>query len=148
MPPIPVQPGIYKIHAHLIGPGLLVTATEHTSKHGAPTIVDRPVPVPFEQEWAIEPVEPILGAPYVIRLAAAEMAGLVIGDDKLYVNSIPRVEWAKFTFEAVLGGVKIVSEKGLTWVAQHRGAQIELVPPNQEFNSTWTLEFVRPLEAE
>ncbi|MFJ9867509.1 hypothetical protein [Streptomyces sp. NPDC101165] len=148
MPPIPVQPGIYKIHAHLIGPGLLVTATEHAVKYGAPTIVDRPSPVPFEQEWAVEPVEPIPGAPYVIRLAAAEQTGLVIGDDRLYVNNVPREEWAKFTFEAVIGGVKIVSEKGLTWVAQHRGAQIELVPPNQEFNSTWTLEFVRPLEGE
>ncbi|MGW4561887.1 hypothetical protein ACWEN3_05575 [Streptomyces sp. NPDC004561] len=148
MPPIPVQPGIYKIHAHLIGPGLLVTATEQAVKYGAPTIVEPPSSVPFEQEWAIEPAEPIPGSPYVIHLAYAEQAGMVIGADKLFVNNVPREEWAKFTFEKVLGGFRILSEKGLTWAALHRGAQIALVPPKPDVIDTWTLEFIRPLEGE
>ncbi|MFE7561624.1 hypothetical protein [Kitasatospora sp. NPDC057500] len=148
MPPIPVRPGIYKVHAHIIGPGALVTATEYAVKHGAPVIVDRFNPLPIEQEWVIEPTEPVPGAPYVVRLAAHEAAGLVIADGRLFVNSVPRAEWARFTFEAVLGGVKILSEKGLAARAGHRGAQIEIVEPKPEFQETWTLEFVRPIDEE
>ncbi|MEV4431854.1 hypothetical protein [Streptomyces sp. NPDC049585] len=148
MPPIPVKPGIYKIHAHIIGPSSLVTATEHAVKHGAPVITDRFNPLPIEQEWLIEPAEQVPGAPYVIRLAEHETAGLVIAEDKLYVNSVPRDEWAKFTFERVIGGVKILSDKGLALRAGHRGAQIEIVPPKPEFQETFTLEFVRPIDAE
>ncbi|MEU1311901.1 hypothetical protein ABZ419_23820 [Streptomyces cinnamoneus] len=145
MPQIPVKPGIYKIHAHIIGPSALLTATEHAMKHGAPVITDRQNPLPIEQEWIIEPVEPIPGAPYVIRLAQHEEAGLVIHEDKLYVNSVPRGELAKFTFEGVLGGIKILSDKGLALRAGHRGAQITLVPPKPEFQETWTLEFISPI---
>ncbi|MCG6499506.1 hypothetical protein [Kitasatospora sp. A2-31] len=148
MPPIPVKPGIYKIHAHIIGPGAVVTATEYAVKHGAPVIVDRLNPLPIEQEWVIEPTEQVPGAPYVARLAAHETAGLVLAEDKLYVNSVPRAEWAKFTFEAVLGGVKVISEKGLAMRAGHRGSQIEFTPPQPDFQETWTLEFVRPIDEE
>ncbi|MEU5437557.1 hypothetical protein AB0G73_29870 [Streptomyces sp. NPDC020719] len=148
MPPIPVRPGIYKIHAHIIGPATLVTATEYAIKHGAPVIADRLNPLPIEQEWAIEPAEPVPGSPYVIGLAMQEATGLVIAEDKLYVNSVPRAEWAKFTFEGVLGGVKILSDKGLALRAGHRGAQLELVPPKPDFQETWTLEFVRPIDSE
>ncbi|MEV4741241.1 hypothetical protein [Streptomyces sp. NPDC049555] len=148
MPPIPVKPGIYKIHAHIIGPTSLVTATEHAVKHGAPVITDRLNPLPIEQEWLIEPVEPVPGAPYVIRLAEAENAGIVAPEDKLYVNNVQRSELAKFTFERVIGGVKILSEKGLAWRAGHRGAQIELLPPRPDFQETWTLEFIRPIDGE
>ncbi|GAA2726073.1 MULTISPECIES: hypothetical protein [Streptomyces] len=148
MPPIPVKPGIYKIHAHIIGPTSLLTATEFAVKHGAPVITDRLNPLPIEQEWIIEPAEPVPGAPYVIHLAQHEAAGLVIADDKLFVNSVQRSEWAKFTFERVIGGVKILSDKGLALRAGHRGAQIEIVPPKPEFQETWTLEFVSPIEAE
>ncbi|KNB52852.1 hypothetical protein [Streptomyces caatingaensis] len=146
MPPIPVKPGIYKVHTHLIGPGMLVTATEHAVKHGAPLIVDRPYPVPFEQEWAVVPAEPVPGSPYVFHLAYEDRAGIVIAEDKIWVNNVPREEWAKFTFEKVIGGVKILSDKGLAWRAPHRGAQTELVPPKPEFQETWTLEFIRPVE--
>ncbi|MFC5664545.1 hypothetical protein ACFP3U_16315 [Kitasatospora misakiensis] len=146
MPPIPVRPGIYKIHAHIIGPGSLVTATEFAVKHGAPVITDRMNPLPIEQEWVIEPVEPAPGAPYVVRLAAHDAAALVIAEDKLFVNNVPRADSAKFTFEAVLGGVKIISEKGLAMRAGHRGAQIGLTEPKPEFQETWTLEFVRPID--
>ncbi|MGW3205494.1 hypothetical protein [Streptomyces sp. NPDC001135] len=146
MPPIPLKPGVYKLHAHIIGPSSLVTATEYATKHGAPVITDRLNPLPIEQEWVIEPVEPEPGAPYMIRLAAHETAGLVIAEDKLWVNNVPSSEWARFTFEPVLGGVKILSEKGLAWSASHRGAQIELTPPKPEFQQTWTLEFVRPID--
>ncbi|MEV5241856.1 hypothetical protein AB0K89_22520 [Streptomyces cinnamoneus] len=142
MPPIPVKPGIYKIHAHIIGPSALLTATEHATKHGAPVITDRMNPLPIEQEWIIEPTEPVPGAPYVIRLAQHEEAGLVIHEDKLYVNNVPRAELAKFTFERIIGGVKILSDKGLALRAGHRGAQITLVPPKPEFQETWTLEYV------
>ncbi|GHF35252.1 hypothetical protein GCM10010218_15580 [Streptomyces mashuensis] len=148
MPPIPVKPGIYKVHAHIIGPSALITATEHAIKFGAPVITDRLNPLPIEQEWVIEPAEPVPGAPYVIRLAAHEEAGLVIHEDKLYVNSVPRGEWAKFTFERVIGGVKILSDKGLALRAGHRGAQLEVVPPKPEFQETWTLEYVRPYDEE
>lgn len=148
MPPIPVKPGVYRIHAHIIGPGAQVTATEYAVKYGAPIIVDRPNPLPIEQEWTIEPAEPVPGSPYVIRLALQERAGLVIAEDKLWVNNVPREEWAKFTFETVLGGVKILSDKGLALRAGYRGSQIELVLPKPEFQETWTLEFIRPIDAE
>ncbi|MGW4891816.1 hypothetical protein ACWEQL_06055 [Kitasatospora sp. NPDC004240] len=148
MPPIPIRPGIYKIHAHIIGPGALMTATEYAVQHGAPVIVDRFNPLPIEQEWAIEPAEQIPGAPYVLRLAAHDSAGLVVAEDKLFVNGVPRSDWAKFTFESVLGGVKILSEKGLAMSAGHRGQQIELAVPKPEFQQTWTLEFVRPIDEE
>ncbi|MCA6092286.1 hypothetical protein LE181_08945 [Streptomyces sp. SCA3-4] len=148
MPPIPVKPGIYKIHAHIIGPSALLTATEHATKHGAPVITDRLNPLPIEQDWIIEPAEPVPGAPYVIRLAHHEQAGLVIQEDKLYVNSVPRAELAKFTFERVIGGVKVLSDKGLALRSGHRGAQIVLVPPKPEFQETFTLEFVSPINEE
>ncbi|MBD0740879.1 hypothetical protein [Streptomyces sp. CBMA152] len=148
MPPVPVRPGIYKIHAHIIGPSSVVTATEYAVEHGAPVITDRLNPLPIEQEWIIEPVEPVPGAPYVIHLAQHDAAGLVSPQDKLFVNAVPREEWAKFTFEHVIGGVKILSDKGLAMRAGHRGAQIEFVPPKPDFQETWTLEFVRPLDEE
>ncbi|MBA2807081.1 hypothetical protein E0500_006390 [Streptomyces sp. KM273126] len=148
MAPIPVRPGIYKIHSHIIGPSSLVTATEYAVKYGAPVIIDRMNPLPIEQEWIIEPAESAPGAPYVIHLAYHPNAGLVIPEDRLFVNSVPRAEWAKFTFETVIGGVKILSDKGLALRAGHRGAQIELVEPKPEFQETWTLEFVRPLDEE
>ncbi|MFC0847102.1 hypothetical protein ACFH04_25795 [Streptomyces noboritoensis] len=148
MPPIPVRPGIYKLHAHIIGPTSLVTATEYAVKHGAPVITDRLNPLPIEQEWVIEPTEEIPGAPYVIHLAQHEGAGLVIQEDKLFVNVVPRAEWAKFTFERVIGGVKLLSDKGLALRAGHRGAQLEFVEPKPEFQETFTLEFVRPLDEE
>ncbi|MEU5542521.1 hypothetical protein AB0G85_09055 [Streptomyces sioyaensis] len=102
------------------------------------------VPRAIEQEWLVEPAEPVPGAPYVIHLAHHEEAGLVVAEDKLWVNSVPRPEWAKFTFEQVIGGLKILSEKGLALRAGHRGAQIELVAPKPEFLETWALEFVSP----
>ncbi|WP_329400822.1 hypothetical protein [Streptomyces melanogenes] len=148
MPPIPVRPGIYKIHAHIIGPTSLVTATEYAVKHGAPVITDRLNPLPIEQDWIIEPVEPIPGSPYVIHLAHHEAAGLVIQEDKLYVNAVERAEWAKFTFDRVIGGVKLLSDKGLALRAGHRGAQLELVEPKPDFQETFTLEFVSPLNEE
>ncbi|GAB7035936.1 hypothetical protein AB0G35_31170 [Streptomyces sp. NPDC021749] len=148
MAPIPVKPGIYKIHAHLIGPTSLVTATEYATKNGAPVITDRLNPLPIEQEWIIEPTEPGPGAPYVIHLAYHEGAGLVTPEDRLWVNSVPRAEWAQFTFERVIGGVKILSGNGLALRSGHRGAQIELVTPTPEFQETWTLEFVKPLDEE
>ncbi|MFI0742968.1 hypothetical protein ACH4PU_33585 [Streptomyces sp. NPDC021100] len=148
MAPIPVKPGIYKVHAHIIGPTSLLTATEYAVKHGAPVITDRLNPLPIEQEWAVEPVEPMPGAPYVIHLAYHEAGGLVIHEDKLWVNSVARPEWAKFTFERVIGGVKILSDKGLALRAGHRGAQLEFTPPKPEFQETWTLEFIRPLGEE
>ncbi|GHF43606.1 MULTISPECIES: hypothetical protein [Streptomyces] len=148
MPPIPVKPGVYRIHAHIIGPGAQVTATEHAVKYGAPIITDRANPLPIEQEWVIEPAQPVPGSPYVIRLALQEQAGIVLAEDKLWVNNVPREEWAKFTFETVLGGVKILSDKGLALRAGYRGSQIELVPPKPDFQETWTLEFIRPLDGE
>uniref|UniRef100_A0AAU2V5J1 Uncharacterized protein n=1 Tax=Streptomyces sp. NBC_00003 TaxID=2903608 RepID=A0AAU2V5J1_9ACTN len=84
----------------------------------------------------------------MIHLAHHDAAGLVVAEDKLFVNAVPRSEWAKFTFERVMGGVKILSDKGLAWRAEHRGAQIGLVPPKAEFQETWTLEYVSPLEDE
>ncbi|MBZ4321382.1 hypothetical protein [Streptomyces huiliensis] len=144
MPAIPVKPGVYKIHAHIIGPSTLVTATEYAVKHGAPVITDRLNPLPIEQEWLIEPTEPVPGAPYVIRLAHHEGAGLVIAEDKLYVNSVERGELARFTFERVIGGIKIISDKGLALRSGHRGAQLTFVPPAPEFQETWTLEYIRP----
>ncbi|EME96532.1 hypothetical protein J7W19_32365 [Streptomyces mobaraensis NBRC 13819 = DSM 40847] len=148
MAPIPVKPGIYKVHAHIIGPTSLLTATEHALKHGAPVITDRLNPLPIEQEWAVEPAEPVPGAPYVIHLAYHGEAGLVVQEDKLWVNAAPRPEWAQFTFERVIGGVKILSDKGLALRAGHRGAQIQLTAPQPEFQETWTLEFIRPLGEE
>ncbi|GGY05043.1 hypothetical protein [Streptomyces hiroshimensis] len=149
MPLIPVRPGIYKIHAHIIGPTSLVTATEHAVKYGAPVITDRMNPLPIEQDWIIEPVEPIPGSPYVIHLAHHEAAGLVVPEGKLFVNSVPRGEWEKFVFERVIGGIKILSEKQQhAWRAGHRGAQITLVEPKPEFQETFTLEFVSPLNQE
>lgn len=148
MPAIPIRPGIYKIHAHIIGPSSLVTATEYAVKHGAPVITDRMNPLPIEQEWVIMPAEPVPGAPYVITLAHHESAGLQVNEDKLWVNAAPRPELSKFTFESVIGGVKILSDKGMAMRAAHRGAQIELVPPTPEFQETWTLEFVRPIDEE
>ncbi|MFD7165220.1 hypothetical protein [Streptomyces violascens] len=144
MAPVPVQPGIYKIHAHIIGPTSLLTATEFAVKHGAPVITDRLNPLPIEQEWLIEPTEHAPGAPYVIRLAQHDTAGLVIAEDKLFVNSVGRPELAKFTFERVIGGIKILSENGLALRAGHRGAQITLVKPAPDFQETWTLEFISP----
>ncbi|MFI2239485.1 hypothetical protein [Streptomyces chrestomyceticus] len=150
MAPIPVKPGKYKIHAHIIGPGSLLTATEYAVKHGAPVITDRLNPLPIEQEWIIDQPEAGQdappGSPYVIHLAYHTAAGIVVPEDKVYVNSVPRSEWAQFTFERVLGGVKILSDKGLALRAGHRGAQIELVAPKPEFQETWTLEYVGPIE--
>ncbi|MFD0418275.1 hypothetical protein [Streptomyces sp. NPDC127108] len=152
MAPIPVKPGRYKIHAHIIGPTSLLTATEYAVKHGAPVITDRFNPLPIEQDWIIDlpesGQESPPGSPYVIHLAHHGTAGLVVAEDKLFVNSVPRADWAKFTFERVIGGVKILSEKGLAMRAGHRGAQIELVAPKPEFQETWTLEYVGPIEAE
>ncbi|MCD9195147.1 hypothetical protein [Streptomyces albireticuli] len=48
--PIPVKPGKYQIHAHIIGPTSLLTATERAVK--------------------------IVGSPYVIHLAYHQAAGL------------------------------------------------------------------------
>lgn len=151
MTPIPVRPGTYKIHAHIIGPTSLLTATEYAVKHGAPVITDRLNPLPIEQEWVIDypdAGQEVPGSPYVIHLAHHTAAGLVVPEDKLWVNAVPRAEWAKFTFERVIGGVKIVSDKGLALRAGHRGAQIELVAPKPEFQETWTLEFVGPIATE
>lgn len=75
------------------------------------------------------------------------MAGIVTAEDKTYVNSVPRPEWSKFTFEPVIGGVRIISENGLVWAVQHRGQQIELVKPDTpEYSDLWTLEYIRPIE--
>ncbi|MFF7458069.1 hypothetical protein [Kitasatospora sp. NPDC008115] len=148
MPPVPIRPGVYKFHAHLIGPTSVLTATEYAVEHGAPVITDRLNPLPIEQEWIVEPFEPVPGSPYVIRLAAHDVAGLVDTEGKLWVNNVARESLAKFTFESVLGGVKVLSEKGLAWRAAHRGAQVELTEPKPEFQETWTLEFVRPVDAE
>ncbi|WP_435271126.1 hypothetical protein [Streptomyces sp. 1222.5] len=152
MTAIPVKPGKYRIHAHIIGPTSLLTATEYALKHGAPVITDRFNPLPIEQEWVIDypeaGQEPEAGSPYVLHLAHHDAAGLVVADDKLFVNSVPRTEWTKFTFEAVIGGLKILSEKGLSLRAGHRGAQIELTPPKPEFQETWTLEYVGPIVTE
>lgn len=145
MAPRPIQPGIYRIHAHIIGPTSLVTAREHAVEHGAPVTTDRPMTPPFQQEWAITPAEPVPGAPYVINLAFHEQAGLVIAEDKLWVNNVSREQLAKFTFEPVLGGIKMLSDKGLALRVGHHGAQLELVPPKPDFQETWTLEFVRPI---
>ncbi|MGX1566414.1 hypothetical protein [Streptomyces sp. NPDC055506] len=149
MAPIPVKPGKYKIHAHIIGPTSLLTATEYAVKYGAPVITDRLNPLPIEQEWIIDVSDPEqVGSPYVIHLAYHPAAGLVVPEDKLYVNSVPRAEWAKFTFERVIGGIKILSDKGLDLRAGHRGAQIQLVEPKPEFQETWTLEYVGPIPTE
>ncbi|WP_030606475.1 hypothetical protein [Streptomyces sclerotialus] len=148
MAPIPVRPGIYKIHAHIIGPSSLVTTTEYATEHGAPIITDRMNQLPIEQEWVIEPAEPVPGAPYAIHLAHQDEAGIVVHNDKLYVKAVPRPEWAKFTFERVIGGLKIISEKGLAWRSGHRGAQLHLSPPSPDFQETWTLEFERPVNAD
>ncbi|WP_067537173.1 hypothetical protein [Nocardia crassostreae] len=148
MASIPVKPGKYKIHARIIGPTSLLTSTEYAVKHGAPVITDRFNPLPIEQEWIIEPATADLGAPYVIHLAYHPVAGLVVTEDKLFVNSVPSSEWTTFTFERVIGGVKILSEKGLALRAGHRGAQIELVDPKPEFQETWTLEYAGPLAEE
>ncbi|MFH8410916.1 hypothetical protein ACH4FX_40010 [Streptomyces sp. NPDC018019] len=145
MAPVPVNPGIYRIDAHIIGPSAVLEATEYATKHGAPVITDRQQAFDPEQEWIVEPFESIPGSPYVIRLAHHESAGLVIHEDKLYVNEVPRSEWAKFTFEKVIGGIKILSDKGLAWRSSHRGAQIVLVPPKPEFQETWTLHYVSPI---
>ncbi len=145
MPPIPLKPGVYKLHAHIVGPSSLVTATEYAVKYGAPVITDRSIPSRSNRSG------------HRARRARAGSAlhdsprrprdrGLVIAEDKLWVNSVPSSERARFTFEPVLGGVKILSEKGLAWSASHRGAQIELTPPKPEFQQTWTLEFVRPTD--
>ncbi|MFE7527692.1 hypothetical protein ACFU7Y_18540 [Kitasatospora sp. NPDC057542] len=64
------------------------------------------------------------------------------------MNAVPREELAKFTFERVIGGLKVLSEKGLAWRASYRGAQIQLSDPRPEFQETWTLEFVRPIDEE
>ncbi|WP_224276490.1 hypothetical protein [Streptomyces sp. LS1784] len=72
----------------------------------------------------------------------------VDAEDKLWVNSVPREELAKFTFEPVLGGLKVLSAKGHAWHASHRGTQIELSKPKAEFQETWTLEYVRPIGEE
>ncbi|MCQ8773662.1 hypothetical protein [Streptomyces telluris] len=149
MAPVPVKPGKYKIHAHIIGPTSLLTATEYAVKYGAPVITDRLNPLPIEQEWIIDAADhEIVGSPYVIHLAYHPAAGLVVPEDKLYVNSVPRAEWEKFTFERVIGGIKILSDKGLALRAGHRGAQIQLVPPKPEFQETWTLEYLGPIPAE
>ncbi|MBZ6474102.1 hypothetical protein [Streptomyces griseocarneus] len=150
MAPIPVKPGKYKIHAHIIGPTSLLTATEYAVKHGAPVITDRLNPLPIEQEWVIDAAEQeVPGSPYVIHLAYHPAAGLVVHEDKLYVNSVPRAEWTKFTFERVIGGLKILgADNGLALRAGHRGAQITLVKPQPEFQETWTLEYLGPIPAE
>ncbi|MGW0885933.1 hypothetical protein [Streptomyces sp. NPDC002671] len=152
MTSVPVKPGKYKIHAHIIGPTSLVTATEYAVKYGAPVITDRFNPLPIEQEWVIDypeaGQEPEPESPYVIHLAYHPAAGLVVTEDKLWVNSVPRTEWAKFTFEPVIGGIKILSEKGLSLRAGHRGAQIELTTPKPEFQETWTLEYLGPIATE
>ncbi|MFI1177241.1 hypothetical protein [Streptomyces melanogenes] len=149
MSAIPVKPGKYKIHAHIIGPTSLLTATEYAVKHGAPVITDRLNPLPIEQEWVIDypdaGQESVPGSPYVIHLAYHPAAGLVVPEDRLFVNSVARAEWAKFTFEPVIGGIKIISDKGLALRAGHRGAQIQLVAPTPEFQETWTLEYVGPI---
>ncbi|WP_460065645.1 hypothetical protein [Streptomyces sp. YKOK-I1] len=152
MASIPVKPGRYKIHAHIIGPTSLLTATEYAVKYGAPVITDRFNPLPIEQEWVIDhpeagqEIEP--GSPYVIHLAYHPAAGLAVTEEKLFVNSVPRTEWTKFTFDSVVGGVKILSDKGLSMRAGHRGAQIELVAPKPEFQETWTLEYAGPIPVE
>ncbi|MER5782494.1 hypothetical protein ABT104_12320 [Streptomyces mobaraensis] len=144
MAPVPVRPGIYKIHAHIIGPTSLVTATEYAVKYGAPVITDRLNPLPIEQEWLIEPFTPEPNAPYVIRLAQHDTAGLIVPEDKLFVNGVKREELAKFHFERVIGGLKILTENDLALRAGHRGAQITVVKPSPEFQETWTLEFISP----
>ncbi|MER5785532.1 hypothetical protein ABT104_28035 [Streptomyces mobaraensis] len=111
---------------------------------GRVLVVDAVVPPGNEPQ----PAEPVPGAPYVIHLAYHGEAGLVVHEDKLWVNAAPRPEWARFTFERVIGGVKILSDKGLDLHAGHRGAQVELTSPQPEFQATWTLEFVRPLGEE
>ncbi|GCD33854.1 hypothetical protein OEIGOIKO_01578 [Streptomyces chrestomyceticus JCM 4735] len=82
----------------------------------------------------------------MIHLAYPPAAGIVVPEDKVCVNSVPRSAWAQFTFERVIGGVKILSDKGLALRAGHRGAQIELVALKPEFQETWTLEYVGPSE--
>lgn len=147
MAPMPMPPGVYRIHSHLPGPGLVVTATERAIKYGAPVIVEPRLLPPFEQEWAIEAAQPAPGSPYVMHLAFHDLAGIVAAEEKIFVNNVPRPEWSKLTFEPVIGGLRIMSENGLVWAVQHRGQQIELVKPETpEYSDVWTLEFVRPLE--
>ncbi|MEU4208541.1 hypothetical protein AB0F13_00830 [Streptomyces sp. NPDC026206] len=64
------------------------------------------------------------------------------------VDALVAGRLAKFTFERVIGGIKILSDKGLALRSGHRGAQIELVPPKPEFQETWTLEFQSAIDDE
>ncbi|MEU7227738.1 hypothetical protein [Streptomyces chrestomyceticus] len=117
---------------------------------GALVITDRLNPLPIEQEWIIDQSEAGQdaqpGSPYAIHLAYHPAAGIVVPEDKVYVTSVPRAEWAQITFERALGGVKILSDKGLALRAGHRRAQGELVAPEHECQQTWTLEYVGPIE--
>lgn len=147
MHPVPIQPGVYQIHSHLPGPGLVVTATEHAIMHGAPVIVEPRLLPPFEQQWAIEAAQAVPGSPYVMHLALQELAGIVTAEEKIYVNNVARAEWSKVTFEPVIGGVRIVAESGLVCAVQHRGQQVQLVKPDTpDYSDIWTLEFIRPLD--
>ncbi|WP_435283480.1 hypothetical protein [Streptomyces koelreuteriae] len=149
MAPTPIKPGIYQIHAHLTGPTSLLSATEQAVEHGAPVITDRVNPLLIEPEWIIDVSDPEqAGSPYVIHLSHQPAAGLVVAEDKLFVNTVPRADWAKFTFERGIGGIKILSDKGLALRTGHRGAQIQLAYPKPEFQETWTLEYQNPIPTE
>ncbi|MFI2206790.1 hypothetical protein ACH47Z_39965 [Streptomyces sp. NPDC020192] len=141
MPPIPVKPGTYEIDGTILGGRAVVTAGEHASEHGVPLITNRPLYPPFQQTWTIEPLEPIPGSAYVIRLTHHEQTGIVTAEDKLWVDNVPRQDWAKFTFEPALGGFHVLSDNGLALRLVRPGAQIELAPPKQEPQELWHLTF-------
>ncbi|MFF9641468.1 hypothetical protein [Kitasatospora aureofaciens] len=132
MPPVPVKPGSYEIDVTTRGGRDVVTAGEHATEHAAPLITSRPPHPPFKQIRTIEPGEPVPGPPYVIRPTHHEQAGLVIAEDKLGVNDVPRRPWAQFTFEPALGGFRIRSDKGLSLRLLRPGEQFELAAPQRQ----------------
>ncbi|MBD0741273.1 hypothetical protein [Streptomyces sp. CBMA152] len=148
MPPVPIRPGVYRLYAHIFGPPALATAREHPIEHGVPVATDRPLDPPFQQEWAILPIQDTPGAPYQIFLDTHPQVGLLAADDKLFANSVRPEDRTQWTFEPVIGGLQILSDKGLAWRADYLGAQIQLIAQKPEPQATWSLEFLRPIAAE
>ncbi|MEV0317380.1 hypothetical protein ACIBKX_22785 [Streptomyces sp. NPDC050658] len=132
MPSIQLPPGVYTFDAHIIGSLARMTAGEERLDHGVP-VTTAPFQNPFFQEWEVIPE----GSGYRIHLAEQEELILVAVNDRLWVTDSGQP--AIWTFEKTLGGLHIVSEKGLRWNSRYLGGQIDLTPPGDMPNQVWTV---------
>ncbi|MEU6993137.1 hypothetical protein ABZ953_21065 [Streptomyces sp. NPDC046465] len=136
MPSIQLPPGVYTFDAHIIGSLARVTSGQERLDHGVP-VTTAAFQEPFFQEWEVLPE----GPGYRIHLADQEELHLVTAEDRLWVSDSGQP--SIWTFEKTLGGIHILSEKGLRWRSRYLGGQVDVTTPEVLPNQIWTVRRVR-----